>query len=421
MERDLPFPEGARVHQYGIQRLIDQGSLGPVYQAVDTDFNRPVELRVIDGALAGPDVAERVRGAAERLVRLRHPYLLSALNLGESDGVFYLVTESRHGTSLGERLDTDPPRGEAALRILESIAEAIDFVHEQGLVHGSLLPESIVLGPDGHPYVADVGIAPQLDPDPDRFTADRDRRYLAGIAYHMLTGVEPGTGRNLQPASRINPELGPATDAVFARALAAGPGSGWPSCDQFVQELRRALAQDLRKPVGQPVGAVASNRWPWVIGGVLALLVVIGLGFLVWQLTHQTPQPAMQLSSTSLNAGDSVAITAAHLPPRQVGTIQFQSSARQIGVFQADSSGNVNQTVTIPTDVGSGGHLISLCWNGSCPLNQPLQVTATPSPTPTPTPTPTPIPTPVPTPVPTPPPTPVPTPARTPTPTVSPT
>ncbi|MGH7867710.1 MAG: hypothetical protein ACREP9_08805, partial [Candidatus Dormibacteraceae bacterium] len=138
MENELPLKPGSTVNQYAIQYLLDRGPLGPVFQAYDTTAQRTVELRVVDGVLQDSNQQEGMRLIGERLVHLRHPHLLSVLNFGDQDGIFYLVTDSVRGTSLGERLQNDPPQGEAPLRILAELAATIDFLHQNDLVQGVL-------------------------------------------------------------------------------------------------------------------------------------------------------------------------------------------------------------------------------------------------------------------------------------------
>ena len=405
-----PLRPGSTVSYYTVQRFLEQGALGGVFHAYDSVSGRRVELRVVDGALANPTTADRARHAAERTVRLRHRNLQSVLNFGEHEGNFYLITDDHRGTTLAGRMQNDPPQPEAALRILESVAEAVDFLHEEELVHGRLVPEAIVIGPDGHPYLADAGMVPALVRDPERYTADRDRRNFAALTYELMTGTLPGTGRNLQPASHLNPQLGAATDAVLGRALAMGPGSGYPSCQLFIQALLEALQQDSRAAPVRAVAVARRSGWGWALA-LLVIAILAGLGFLAWHLANQPAQPSVSLSSSSINPGGSVVVTASHLPANQAGTIELQSDPRQVGNFQADRYGNVSQGVTIPGDVGGGSHQLALCWNGSCPVSTALTIA---SPPPTATPTPSPPPTPTPTPAATPTPTPTPKPTRTP-------
>jgi serine/threonine protein kinase len=424
MSDDLPFRAGTTVNQYAIQRYLEPGALGPAYQAFDTTVSRLVELRVVNNALLDPTTSDRVRRIAERLVRLRHPHILSVLNFGNLEENFYLITENVRGMSLAQRIENDPPQQDAALPIVRTVGEVIDFIHDEGLVHGKLVPEGILLGSDDQVWVADAGILPHLSTDPEQYTVERDRRHLAALAYHLLTGFEPAFNRPAQPASQLNPGLGPATDAVLARGLATGPGSGWPGCDQFVKALTEAVERDrdqarVRAPAIQRT-AQRPARSGWSrLAALVVVLALAGIGFLIWQLTHQPASPVVTLSSASVQPGSSLIVSASHLPASQAGTIEVQSSPRQIGVFQADRYGNLTQGVTIPANTDPGDHLVSLCWNGSCPASTTLHVLTPPPPSPTPHPTPTPTtPPPTATPTPTPTPTPRPTPTSTiPTPT----
>jgi hypothetical protein len=229
------------------------------------------------------------------------------------------------------------------------------------------------------------------------------------------------------PASTRNPQLGAATDAVLNAGLAREPGERWQSCAQMVQALEEAIADDAYRrrtytadelAPGPAVAAAArpARRWPWVLGAAV-VLAAAAVAIALW-LANQ--QPSVTLSDAAVRAGDSVTVTASHLPANQVGSIELQSGPVPVGAFQADRYGAASARVPIPPDTAQGGHVISLCWSGTCPPGASARLTvlqAPPSPTPSPTPTPTPTPTRTPTPVPTP--TPTPAPQATPTPTPS--
>jgi len=196
----------------------------------------------------------------------------------------------------------------------------------------------------------------------------------------------------------------------------------------MVEALEGALARrpqpaaPFPPPVPPPQPAPAAprrSRWPWVVIGLAAAVLV---GFLIWYLTRPT-SPSLSLSQASAMPGEQITLHGSHLPNNQVGSIQLQTDPVQIGTFQADGSGNVLATATIPRDTGPGNHLVSLCWNNSCPASSQLTVQPGPTPTPSPSPTPTPpSPTPTlpPSPTPTKTPTPTPTPTKTPTATTTP-
>jgi serine/threonine protein kinase len=379
---DSQLTPGSKVNQYEIVRQEPSGAFGLVFQARDTASGRTVGLRAIDGALGDAATTDRVRRAADRLVRLRHHAILPVINYVENQDAFYLVTEDRPGICLEEHVVSSTPDAETALPILATIGEAIDFVHEQGLVHGESLAASVILQPGERPLLADAGLAPFLHPDPQRYLTDRDRRNLAALAYRLLTGAAPAGGRYAEPASSINPQLGTATDSVLSQGLISSPESGWPNCGDFIKALGAALEHDLQHPVplARPPVTPARKKTHWaaILATIVILLVLAGLGYLAWLLTHPAQTASMTLSSSVTAAGRSVVINASHLPANQAGTVQIQSNSRQIGIFQADQAGNLSQSVVVPQDTSAGDHLISLCWSGNCPVNATLQVTAPP-------------------------------------------
>ena len=260
-----------------------------------------------------------------------------------------------------------------------------------------------------------------------------DRYALATIAYEMLTGTIPHGGLgvielmyahvHLDPASpsSINSQLNQSVDAVIARGLAKEPRARWGSCDAFVTALTLALGVKAPPPIERtiafappagtidntdafapPPTTVPSPVWPppaeaaarrrsrtrrYVIAAI-AVLVLLALavgiaGFLLANL-----KPTLSLSTQTLRAGESLTVSASYLPANQVGEIQLHSLVKTFP-FTADGNGNVSVEITVPPDSGIGDHLVQICWNGSCPAETLLHVTAAlPSPIPSPTPSP---------------------------------
>jgi serine/threonine-protein kinase len=453
-----PIHTGVTLGRYQVQEFLAQGPHGPTYRAYDPHVARSAVIEVLE-TLRDPEPRARLAQAAPLLVQLRHPNLVDVYEVGDRDGLPYLVAAHVEGVSFGDAI-----RGgispEGALRILHGAARGVDHVHEQGVVHGDLRPATVVLGPGGRPLLREVGVVPLLDPGfrgsafgirtgalhyqaPEQLergevTAATDRYAFATMAYELLTGAMPFAGQTTSeilaakermepiPASTRNPLLGAATDAVLASGLSHDPALRWQSCEQMAQALEQAVADDGYRrqayAAAQPYGPAPGprrRRWPWVLGGLAALAVAAAIAVALW-LNGQQTSPSLVLSVSVARPGDSITLGATHLPANQVGTIEFQSAPATIGAFQADRYGVANQQVTIPRDATPGGHVVSLCWNGSCPASQRLTVLEpTPSPTPSPTPTATPTPTPSPTATPTPVPTRTPTPAPTATPTAS--
>src|SRR5882672_6484681 len=259
-----------------------------------------------------------------------------------------------------------------------------------------------------------------------------DRYSLATIAYEMLTGVIPFDGEGLlellyaqvhreplAPSAR-NSSLTPKVDAVIMRGLAKDPAARWGTCTEFVDALGAALTRGaapavartmvmapavastmpIAKAAPAPVAAPAyvdseesgetvagaypspppsdakrkSRRGLTALGvaAVLILLLAIGtVGYFGYVSTHQAP--TFSLSPSTVVAGDTVVVTARHLPNNQTGEIRLHSELVRFP-FSADRSGGVSGEILIPFDSTAGDHLVELCWASRCHISAILHV-----------------------------------------------
>ena len=257
---------------------------------------------------------------------------------------------------------------------------------------------------------------------------------LAVVAYEMLTGSfpfdEPGVLEVLyahvhkEPAaaSTVNPWLGPRTDAVLLRGLAKDPAMRWETCESMVtaleQTLRAAGPATERTIVYEPpapiVGAPAVATEPWVanagpatavmerpeakaaisrsatvavalpqpidrkrrrrtgavIGAAALVLVLLIGGVCLFQATRP---PTLDVSPHVAAYGQHVAVTATHLPRNQSGQIRLESVLHTFA-FRAADNGNVTFDLTVPSDIETGDHTVSICWSGSCHAQTKLRV-----------------------------------------------
>lgn len=432
-----PFPPGSRVDQFDVAEIVGEGPFGPVYRAHDTRMGRAVELRVVASTEDDPPAVDRLDRSLPRLIALRHPGLQEVYGGGARYGAYYLVTADLHGAPLTSRLATDRPRVDTSLAILEDLAEALDYVHIQGRVHGAVEAAAVELRPDGRAVLCDLGVATALAPDAGTLGRQEDLREFGALAFQVLTGERYLGGRRRPPASSRNRELGPAVDETLDRAIRGDPTGRMLSAGQIVSELAIAVRQDrVRRvppapgpvqpalpPRGGTAAAGESRGRGWIVAAVIAAVVLLAVvGLVLWRLLGTGTGPGLQLSTTMPEPGSQVTITLTNLPKNQVGSIQLHSAAVTLSTFQADAQGSATFTVTIPQNTSPGSHQLSACWSTSCPVSQTITVQKpAPSPTATPapaTPTPVPItpapPTPAPTPQPTPPPSPSPSPSPTP-------
>jgi hypothetical protein len=261
-----------------------------------------------------------------------------------------------------------------------------------------------------------------------------DRYSLATIAYEMFSGAIPFQGLGVlellyahvhqDPVlpSSLNSTLNQSVDAVIMRGLAKEPRSRWATCEAFVNALATAMGAKIpasvertiaiappeESSVGTPLFAPPPPTIPspvWLGGGdvaarrearmrrfVIAAIAILALAALIVGIVgfvlRASAAPALGLSSSTVHAGDTLMVTASHLPANQNGEIQLRSVLHTFP-FTADGSGNASVQITVPVDAGIGDHTVSICWSGTCRAQTTIVVTAPlalPSPSPTATP-----------------------------------
>ncbi|HUQ17689.1 MAG TPA: serine/threonine-protein kinase [Candidatus Saccharimonadales bacterium] len=258
--------------RYRILEPIGAGGYSQVYLAQDTALGRQVAVKVLDPAAAADATLRRLFvKEARALAQLSHPNIVGVFDVGEVDGLPFIVMEYVAGTSLKARIErTGPlPVGDA-IRFTDEIAAGLTFAHSRGIVHDDMKPSNVMLDKDDHAKICDFGIArtPQEDADspqlfatalyvaPERVegrpaSVASDIYGLGLVLYEMLVGKPPFTSSNAAvllrdhvvrppvPPSHLRPSLPKELDAIVLKALAKDPGLRYSRASELGDVLQR--------------------------------------------------------------------------------------------------------------------------------------------------------------------------------------
>jgi len=310
---------------YEIIQELGRGGMGVVYWAWQNSLHRPVALKMIlSGACAGSEALTRFRTEAEAVARLHHPNIVQVYEVGAHESCPYMVLEYVNGGSLAKCQGGVPLPPEKAAPLVETLARAIHYAHERGIVHRDLSPANVLLTSDDVPKITDFGLAklvigggPTLTQSGDilgtpSYMAPEqvgggtgvigpatDVYALGALLYQLITGQPPfkaetpvETLLRVQsadpiPPRRLQPKLPRDLATIAMKCLEKEPAKRYASALAMAEDLERFQAgEPIRaRPVGQ-----TERLWRWcrrnpvvaaLMATVLLLLVALSGGALV--------------------------------------------------------------------------------------------------------------------------------------------
>ena len=266
-----------------IERELGRGGMGGVYMGRDKMLDRPVAVKIMLREY-GTDAAfvEKFKKEAQAAARLIHPNIAQIYSYGISDGMPYIAMELVAGGSLYQLMQNFGAKIDIArtLKICEQVAQALRCASDQGLVHGDVKPENILLDSNGNAKLVDFGLAAmQKDTSeiwgtPYYIAPEKVRKQpvdyradmysLGGTLYHALTGVAPFEGtdamevvkarfeRKPRKPSEIRPELSPKIDELIMTMLAENPDDRYPTFEALVEAFRQVMTTGLTTKIASP-------------------------------------------------------------------------------------------------------------------------------------------------------------------------
>lgn len=322
-------------NRYQIMEKLGGGGMAIVYKGKDTYLNRLVTIKVLRPEFTSDeDFIRRFRREAQAVASLSHPNIVNIHDVGQEDGVHYLVMEYVPGDNLKAIIKKRGPLApEDAVRFAVQVCEALEHAHQNNIVHRDVKPHNILVTEEGRAKLTDFGIALEataatitrtdtimgsvhyLSPEQVRgeTATPRSDIYAVGmLLYEMLTGQHPYSGdtpiavalKHVQetprPVNEVNPGVPGELAAVVMRAIEKDPQSRYQSAGELARHLemaiddtsqatmvlpageiaRRATARperEERKTEAVPeAGAAGSRKWVWVAVVVLLAGLLAG-------------------------------------------------------------------------------------------------------------------------------------------------
>jgi len=283
------------IRGYEMLAELGRGGFGAVYKARQRGTNRLVALKLlVDTYMSSGQAAEQARRSAEALARVQHPNIVQIFEAGEHDGKHFCALELCLGGSLDQRLRRGPLGPDEAAGLVETLARAIDALHQTGALHRDLKPSNVLFsGPT--PKIAGFALAATLDDLRDEatgviagtpsymspeqaggaapLTPAVDVYGLGAVLYECLTGRPPFRADNpletirqvtdLEPAAprQLNPKVPSDLEVICLKCLSKAPAARYASAAELADDLRRYLSGE---PIRVRPAGPGERLWRWL-------------------------------------------------------------------------------------------------------------------------------------------------------------
>jgi hypothetical protein len=258
-----------------VLELLGSGGMGAVYKARQPGLDRLVALKILPPtANREPAFAERFTREARALARLNHPHIVAVHDFGQAGDLYFFLMEYVDGANLRHLMRSGRLGPSVALSLVPQICSALQFAHEEGVVHRDVKPENILLDKKGRVKIADFGLAKLLGRAPGDHTLTAENQvmgtphymapeqigkpqevdhradiYSLGVVfYEMLTGELP-LGRFAPPSRKVQVDV--RLDEVVLRALEPQPERRYQHASD-VQTAVESIAAPPPAPPGKP-------------------------------------------------------------------------------------------------------------------------------------------------------------------------
>jgi serine/threonine protein kinase len=308
--------------RYQIIKEIGRGSMGVVYQAHDPNLDLTVALKVLrQDRVVSEAFVKRFLSEAKALGRLDHPNIIRVYNVDKDNGNIYIAMEYIDGESLNEIMQQKKLTPEEIIELGTTVADALDYAHQKGIVHRDIKPSNILIRSDGRVKITDFGIAHVEDPSasiqtqageilgtpaymsPEQVLSKpvdgRSDIFSLGIVlYELVAGKRPFEGESLAaifnaitqietpPVKNINPDIPEKLSQIIFRCLQKSPEERFDTARAMAEALKDCLRKETTAVSVEQQSEPKKSR-----SLVLAIVVILVIGIGLAAYYHFKPQP----------------------------------------------------------------------------------------------------------------------------------
>ncbi len=299
---------------YQIKKVLGEGGMGIVYQAVDTSLNRIVAIKSFrEKVVPTAKAIKRFMRETEISASLDHPNIIKVYQFLSENNRSSLIMEYIEGEPLLDYIENQKPSLDKILEIFEKVVEAVHYAHRKQIIHRDIKPSNIMVRKNGEPVLMDFGIAKASQVEdltrsgelvgtpqymsPEQASGSRreidfrtDIYSLGAILYQILTKARPVEGENLTeilyniyakpvilPRER-NPEISVDLEQICMKALCKEKDQRYATAKAFAEDLRNYREGKKIKASG----FIQKQKWQkrFIIIGIVFLVMLAGIG--IW-------------------------------------------------------------------------------------------------------------------------------------------